>query len=67
MIHDVSFLIPEPTQESEIPNGHIQIIDLSGFKLSHFTKVIYSVMKMNMRYTQVCLNYLINVALKLKI
>lgn len=59
MIYDISFITPEPTRESEIPEGDIPIYDMAGVKFGHMKRIVYSILKINMRYVQVNVIYLI--------
>lgn len=53
MMYDVSFITPEPTRETGISEGDIPIYDMAGMKFGHMKRVVYSIMKINMRYVQV--------------
>lgn len=53
MVADVRLIAANPDEPNSGWNGEIPIFDMQGFTIKHLTKVVLSVLRIYMKYTQV--------------
>lgn len=53
MVADVRLVAANPDEPNSGWHGEIPIFDMEGFTIKHLTKVVLSVLRIYMKYTQV--------------